>query len=165
MTAKEKIAYIRGLIDGTNTIDENSDVGRIFGAILDVLDKLADDLAETDDRVDAIDADLSEVEDWVDGADEDIDELFMVLEDEGAFDDEFDDDFDDGFDDDFGDDDDDFENLYECTCHKCGKVVYFDEDDVDDEDFSVRCPHCGEKIVNAYSNDEDDDDEEEDEED
>lgn len=68
MTILEKVAYLRGLSEGLG-IDETSKEGRVFKAIIDVLDDISltvtdleDDVAELSDGLDEIDEDLGALE-------------------------------------------------------------------------------------------------------
>jgi DNA-directed RNA polymerase subunit RPC12/RpoP len=124
MTITEKVAYLKGLIEGLG-VDEGTKEGRIIKAIVDVLDDMAltvsdmeDGLSEISEQVDAIDEDLEDLEKDFYG-DEDSDE-----------DDE--------------DDEDDDSDYYEVTCPKCGEKVYLDEELLSDGEMT--CPNCGEKL-------------------
>ena len=79
MTVLEKVAYLRGLAEGLG-IDDNSKEGRMFKAMVDVLDDLAltvtdleDDVAEISDCLDEIDEDLGALEEEFYGDDCDCD--------------------------------------------------------------------------------------------
>jgi len=122
MELKNKVAYLKGLMDGMK-IDENTNEGKLFKAIAEVLDEIAgsvEDLAvEVDEAVeliDAIDQDLGELED-------------DLYEDE----------------DDDEDDDEDFdEEQYECVCPNCGDTIMLNEAIL--ADGSIDCPNCGENL-------------------
>lgn len=116
MTITEKVAHLKGLVEGME-LDASAKETKLFNAIIDILDDLALDLADTQDEqeamadyIDELDFDLGEVEEY-------------LYEDE---DDEFDDDFDGDF--------------VEAECPDCGESFCF-EADADPED--VVCPHCG----------------------
>lgn len=113
-----QLSYLKGLIDGIK-VDPESDYGRIFEGIVNVLDEINDSVdeileyqEELADQVDLIDNDLAAIEEEL--TDED--------------------------DDDF----DDFE-YYEIECPKCGADVCLDEDFFD-SDKPVTCPECGEEF-------------------
>ena len=112
-----QLSYLKGLIDGIK-VDPESDYGRIFEGIINVLD-------EINDSVDDILNYQDELAEQVDLIDDDL----AVLEEELS-DDE--------------DDDEDFE-YYEVDCPKCGAVVCLDEDFFDSEN-AVTCPECGEEF-------------------
>ena len=89
MTNTERVAYIRGLMEGLN-LDENKDEVKVLNAMLDLLDEMASDLAGLDEtvdevagQVDEIDEDLAALEDEIYGEEEDDeeeDELELELE-------------------------------------------------------------------------------------
>jgi len=117
MGISEKVAYIKGLMEGMK-IDTESNEGKLFAAILDVLDDvafeiedLADEIMELGDGMDVISDDLADVEDVI-------------------FDEE--------------DEDDDEEECFATTCPECEEEVFFDETVL--EDGEVVCPNCGAKL-------------------
>ena len=121
MGISEKIAYLKGLMEGMN-VDTESNEGKLFRAIVDVLDEIAlevedltDEVMELGDGLDVISDDLSDVEDIVY--------------------DEWDDDDDDD------DDDDEEEECYATTCPECEEEIFFDDSVL--EDGKVECPNCG----------------------
>lgn len=117
MGISEKVAYIKGLMEGMK-INTESDEGKLLTALLDVLDDvafeiedLADEIMELGDGMDVISDDLADVEDVV-------------------FDEE--------------DEDDDEEECFATTCPECEEEVFFDETVL--EDGEVVCPNCGAKL-------------------
>lgn len=121
MGISEKVAYLKGLMEGLN-IDEQTNEGKLFTAILDVLDEIAleiedltDEVMELGDGLDVVSDDLSDVEDIV-------------------YDDDDDDD----------DDDDEEEECYATTCPECEEEIYFDDTVL--EDGALLCPNCGAKL-------------------
>ena len=90
MGISEKIAYLKGLMEGMN-VDTESNEGKLFAAVVDVLDEIAlevedltDEVMELGDGLDVISDDLSDVEDIVydewdddDDDDEDDEEIFF----------------------------------------------------------------------------------------
>ena len=77
MTVTEKVAYLKGLIEGF-AVDENTKEGKMLKAMMDVLSDLAvsvedleDSISDLTDQVDAIDEDLDALE--TDFYDEDCD--------------------------------------------------------------------------------------------
>jgi len=116
MGISEKVAYLKGLMEGLK-IDENSNEGKMFAAILDVLDEVAfeiedltDEVMELGDGLDVVSDDLEDVEDVV---------------------------YDDY-------DEDDEEDCYATTCPECEEEIYFDDSIL--EDGTVVCPNCGAKL-------------------
>ena len=129
MGISEKIAYLKGLMEGMN-LSADSNEGKLFRAIVDVLDEIAlevedltDEVMELGDGLDVISDDLSDVED--------------VLFDEDDFDDYDDEDEDE----DDEDDEDDEEECYATTCPECEEEIFFDDSVL--EDGKVECPNCG----------------------
>lgn len=126
MTVTERVAYIRGLVEGLG-IDDSTKEGKVINAMVEVLDDIAlttadmeDELAELYAHVDAIDEDLGLLEDD-----------FYEIEDE---------------DDDCCccEDDDCDEDMYEVVCPSCGDSICLNESILDEG--SIDCPNCGEKL-------------------
>lgn len=145
MTITEKVAYLKGLVEGLG-LDEETKEGRIIKEIVEVLDDMAMTVADTENG-------LSEISEQVDAIDEDLEDL------EKDF---------------YGDDDeedDEDEDYYMVTCPKCGEKVYLDDELLSDGEMT--CPNCGGKLEFDFGcdcddecncDDEDDnDDEDEDE--
>ena len=130
MTITEKVAYLKGLIEGLG-LDKTTKEGKIIDAMADILDDLALTVADNCDQIDAIDEDLEALEEYVY---EDFD---------------FDDD---NYDDIFGDSDDDV-GEYEFECPNCHEIVFIDES-VFDEGKEIECPNCGAKLEGFYEEEE-----------
>ena len=120
MGISEKIAYLKGLMEGMN-VDTESNEGKLFAAVVDVLDEIAlevedltDEVMELGDGLDVISDDLSDVEDIV---------------------------YDDEDDDDEDDEEDEEEECYATTCPECEEEIFFDDSVL--EDGKVECPNCG----------------------
>ena len=123
MGISEKIAYLKGLMEGMN-VDTESNEGKLFAAVVDVLDEIAlevedltDEVMELGDGLDVISDDLSDVED--------------IVYDE----------WDDDDDDDEEDEEDEEEECYATTCPECEEEIFFDDSVL--EDGKVECPNCG----------------------
>ena len=120
MGISEKIAYLKGLMEGMN-VDTESNEGKLFAAVVDVLDEIAlevedltDEVMELGDGLDVISDDLSDVEDIVyDEWDED-------------------------------DEEDEEEECYATTCPECEEEIFFDDTML--EDGEIICPNCGAKL-------------------
>jgi len=131
MGVSEKVAYLKGLMEGLK-IDAESDSGKMFKAIIDVLDEVAleiedltDEVMEVGDGLDVVSDDLADIEEMVYDEDED---------------------------------DDEDEPVYMTTCPECEEEIYFDEDYL--EDGVVVCPNCGAKLeFDAEDLNDDEDDE------
>lgn len=140
MTITEKVAYIKGLMEGLE-IDKTTKEGKLFAAIIDTLDDLALTVADQGDQIDAVDEDLDALEEFVY---EDLDP-------------EFDDDYCTG-DCDNCDGCDDFDydpSEYEFECPQCHEVVFIDESAFE-EGKEIECPSCGAKLQGFYEEDGDD---------
>ena len=141
MTITEKVAYLKGLMDGLE-IDKTTKEGKIFAAMADVLEDIALTVADNCDQLDAIDEDLENLEEF-------------VYESE-LFDDE-DEDWDDDDDYCFGDcsecdgcDDFDYDEYeYEIECSNCHEVIFIDGSAFE-EGKTFECPSCG-TILEAYT--------------
>ena len=148
MTISEKSAYLKGLMDGLK-IGTESDEGKMFATIVDLLGDLARKVTDIEDTTIAISDELDEIEEDLDA----IEDFLMELEEEDEeldFDDEdeWDDDEDgeEGFD--FGDEE---TTIYEVQC-ACGNVIDFDEETL--EQGSIVCPECGETLEFTTEDDE-----------
>lgn len=141
MTIKEKVSYLKGLMEGMN-FDVTGDTGKVIKAIVDTLDEMAsevkdicEDIDTLNDYTDEIDHDLGDLEEY-------------VYDDDGCDCDDDDDD-----DDDYSDDDDDDEDVdddvddkdfIEVVCPECGDTVYYDSTLAGKE---IKCPNC-DKMIN-----------------
>ena len=132
MGVSEKVAYLKGLMEGLK-LDADSDNGKLFKAVIDVLDEVAleiedltDEVMEIGDGLDVISDDLADVEELV-------------------------------YEDDFDDEGD--EPVYATTCPECEEEIYFDEDYL--EDGAIVCPNCGARLEFDASDFEDEDEDDE----
>ncbi len=163
MTLTEKVAYLKGLVDGLD-IDAATKEGKIIKAMVDILDDMAltisdleDEVADLDEQVELIDEDLDTLEEDYYSLFDDIDEddcdgdCDSCCECDGDCDDcDCEDDCDDcdcghahgHHDCDCCGDDD--EELYEVECPKCGDLVYIDGEMLDAG--SIACPNCKELL-------------------
>lgn len=117
MTLTERVAYIRGLAEGLG-VDENQKEGRVLLAMLELMDDMAESIAELEDEndglqniIDAMIEDFYDEDDSYDEADDDIDP--------------------------------DTE-LYQVVCPNCGEEIYVDELTLDKG--TIGCPACGEDL-------------------
>ena len=136
MTVTERVAYVKGLAEGME-LDKTSKEGKLFSAIIDVLEDMAYEVSDLGDE-------LGELEEQVDMVDDDLDTLEGIV-----------------YEDDEDEDDDccccgDDDDLYEVVCPSCGDTIYLDEDMLDEGE--MECPNCGEHL--EFDVDEDEDDEE-----
>lgn len=132
MELKEKVAFIKGLMQGMD-FDANTKEGKVISAMVDVLEEMARSVTD-------IDEDVDELYNAVDAMSEDLEDVEDYL-----FDDEDDED----------EDDADDAGMYEITCPQCGEVVCVDEDMLADDDLA--CPNCGTKFEVDFSEDDDTD--------
>ena len=133
MNITEKVAYLKGLVEGLK-LDEKDDTVKVIKAVIEVLDDMALTVADLDDEVELIGAQLDEVDDDL-----------ALLEDD--------------FYDDLGDDEDYGEEMFEVVCPACGETVYFEDSALDDD--YVICPACGEKLEFDFELDDDEGESEE----
>ena len=139
MTTTEKVAYLKGLMEGMK-LDTETNEGKLLSVIADILgdmaedmEDMASDLFDLGEDVDAISDDLSDVEDYL-------------------CDDEDDDDEDEDWDEDDEDEDEDEEPLFfEVTCPACEKTITVDEDVLNLG--SIQCPNCGEMMEFEFDED------------
>lgn len=120
MTITEKVAYLKGLMEGMK-IDPESDQGKLWKAVMDVLADLALSVDELEDYT-------AELTEQVDAIDEDLDAL------ESDFYGEYDDDDCDCCDDEY----------YDITCPNCDEEFCVDEQTL--LEGGVECPNCGEHL-------------------
>lgn len=133
MRISEKVAYIRGLVDGLNPKDD--DTAKIIKAMIDVLEDMADAIEEIDDVVNdldeyigEIDDDLEAVEDYL--CEEDCDDCDECDCCDCCDEDEF----------------------YTIICPKCGEEFCVDEDII--EEGKINCPNCDEELEFDLSDEE-----------
>ena len=131
MTTSEKVAYLKGLAEGMG-VQEDVGQGKLFKVIIDVLEDLALDLADTKDS-------LVDLTDSVEELNEDLAELEDEFYDSpcsccGEDDEDYDED----------EDDEDDLLFYSVECPGCGFKLTVDEDTLDGGSFE--CPECGEVI-------------------
>ena len=118
----EKVAYLDGLMEGLSIHEDK--YAKIFTAIVDTLDLIAEEMADHEDTL----ADL----------DESVEEIFESL-------DEYDDFLYGDEDEDEEEDDFDEDDFFEIVCPSCGETIYFDQDMLDTPDGLI-CPNCNEPI-------------------
>ena len=126
MTVTEKVAYLKGLVEGLD-FDADKKETKVINAVLDVLEDLALAVSDLDDE-------MAVVTEQLDAVDEDLADLEEVFYEEL-------DDCDCDCDDCDCDCDCD-EDMYEVECPNCGELIYFDEEII--LDGKADCPACGE---------------------
>lgn len=154
MTVNEKLAYLKGLMDGLEFEPDTPEkkilslVVEILGDMCEVDDSISDRMDNLEEYISELDSDLGEVEEVLcDRPPEPPFDPRDYLGDLEEFDDddlddleELDDyDEDDDFDDD-DDEDDDEDDTFSVECPECGEEVYFDSSLLDRKE--IRCPSC-----------------------
>lgn len=146
MKLGEKVAFLKGLIEGLE-IDDSSKEGKVILAMADILEEIAvtaedmqDQIDEVVEVVDAIDEDLGEVER----------DFYEVDDDCCCGDEDFG--YDDDDDNECGCADDDDDELYEVVCPSCGDTICLNEGML--EEGSMTCPGCGELLEFDFGDEE-----------
>ena len=160
MTTSEKVAYLKGLAEGMGISGETGQ-GKIFKVIIDVLEDLSLDLADTKDTVVDLTDGLEEINDDLAELEE---EFYDCCSECGGCEDYDDEDEEDEDDEDEDEDyEDEDEVFYNVECPGCGFRLTIGESIL--EDGSFECPECGEVIdfktasVEEVSFDEEDEEE------
>jgi len=114
---KERVSYLKGLVEGMN-IQDSTNEGKLLKAIIDVMDDMA---LAIDDLTEA----QEELSDLVDDIDQDLNEVEkLVYEDEEC----------DGF-------------IDKVQCPNCKEIIEVYDDMIDEDDNTIECPECHEKIA------------------
>lgn len=121
MTATEKVAYIKGLVDGLN-LDADKDEVKVIKAIIELLDDMALTVSDLEEGLDVVSEQVDEI-------DEDLADLETYVYEE---------------DDDCCCDDDCDCDCYEIECPACHEIICVDDEIL--EDGSIDCPNCGELL-------------------
>ena len=139
MSMTEKVAYLRGLLEGMD-LDKDKKEVKIIEAVIDVLDDMAATVSELeegcqgmDDQLDEVDADLGDLEEEFYGCGcEDDDECDCGCDCCGD-------------EDDFDFDEEDMDDCYyEVTCPSCNETICLSEDLI--AEGKIDCPNCGETL-------------------
>ncbi|MBR6429187.1 MAG: hypothetical protein IKS43_05985 [Clostridia bacterium] len=124
---KEKTAYLRGLMDGMKLPDDDNT--KLFRAIADCLDALADEIETESARTDILEGEVEQINDDIDELDE---VLGMLLEEEDE--------------DESADEDSDWEDDFDYfTCPECGEIVPLNDEMLSEESDPI-CPNCNAKL-------------------
>lgn len=131
MSARERIAYLKGLLDGLGPAREEGH-NKIFGAVLDALDALVQEMEEHGEIIEEQKELYEDLADDCALLDEDLDALeraFAEYTGEGMSDED--------------DDMEDFDESYlSVTCPSCGYVFYYQPDEYEEGE-ELQCPSCG----------------------
>lgn len=134
MEIKEKVSYIRGLMEGMN-YDTSTNEGKLIRAIVDALDEMAGEVVD-------LQSDMDTMVDYVDELDYDLGELEEYVYESDDEDDYCDGDCDNCDEDcEYAEDEDD--EFIEIECPKCGEKICFDSSM---EGEKIICPACNETI-------------------
>lgn len=130
MKARERIAYLDGLIEGLSP--QGQEQRRIYEGIIQALKALADEIDEQTEILDEQQDFIEEISDYCEQLEADMTELEETLppgfgEDDGPW--ELGD----------GEDEEDFSSI---TCPECGHVFFFDPGAYEEGD-ALECPGCG----------------------
>ncbi len=118
MTITEKVAFLRGLIEGSE-LKFDDKKGKVFELAIDLIDELATAVSDLDEDVSVLYDDVDDLSEAI----EDIDHVLYHLSDEDEEDEDF---------------------TYEIQCEHCGEKLTVDEDALLSDD--LVCPACGEPI-------------------
>ena len=115
----ERVSYIKGLMDGMN-FDTTTNEGKLFKAIVDVLDDMALSIEDTEETQDQVIETLNEVSESL----EDLEDVVYEDCDCDCCDDE----------------DEPF------CCQECGEELPLEDLDIDENTESIVCPACKTEI-------------------
>lgn len=133
MTITEKVAYVRGLMEGLDLDADKKEV-KVLNAVIELLDDMAATVSELEegyqdmaDQLDEVDADLGDLEEeFYGGCDDDECDCCCGDDDEEDLEDEMDDCY------------------YEVTCPSCQETICLSEDLI--AEGKIDCPNCGETL-------------------
>ena len=133
MTITEKVAYVRGLMEGLDLDADKKEV-KVLNAVIELLDDMAATVSELEegyqdmaDQLDEVDADLGDLEEeFYGGCDDDECDCCCGDDDEEDLEDEMDDCY------------------YEVTCPACQETICLSEDLI--AEGKIDCPNCGETL-------------------
>lgn len=129
MTLTEKVAYLKGLVEGLG-IDETTNQGKVTKAVVEILNDMALSIADLEDST-------SELYEEVEALDEDLGNLEDDFYDDEEYEDEEEDDEDDC--------DCCCDEIYEVECPNCHEEICIDGEILDMG--SIECPNCGENLT------------------
>ena len=138
MTTSEKVAYLKGLMEGMK-FDKESDEGKLLTVIVDILGDIAEDIED-------VESDLFDLSEDVDAISDDLADVEDYLCDEEDWDDE-DEDYEEWDD----EDEDEEPTFFEVTCPACDKTITVDEDVLNLG--AIPCPNCGEMMEFEFDED------------
>ncbi|MBR1660438.1 MAG: hypothetical protein IJ705_08975 [Oscillospiraceae bacterium] len=122
MTSAEKVAYLKGLMEGME-LKRDSGEGKLLSVIADILGDMAEDIED-------LESDLYDLSEDVDAISDDLSDVEDILRDGGDWEDD-------------GEDDGE-PRFYEVTCPACNNTITVDEDVL--ALGRVQCPNCGDMM-------------------
>ncbi len=128
MSLTEKVAFIKGLVEGSE-LNLGTKEQKIFDSLLEIVSDIATAVTEIDEDLSTLYDDVDELYDEVEALGDDVDAIFEEDDEcdcghhHGAHDDAF---------------------MYEVKCDKCGEVICIDEETLLGGD--IECPNCGEPL-------------------
>jgi len=140
MSAREKIAWLRGLLSGLEI--EGKDA-KVYGAVAEALDALATQIEEQNAQIESLRSLYDELEEECEALGDDITALEDIFEEYVNDDDDED------------EDDEDYAASYvSVECPSCSAIFYYEQGENEDDEM-LECPDCGEKfpIDLAFIND------------
>lgn len=132
MSAREKIAYLRGLIEG-QSLSENAGLSKFHEALLAALDALALEIEGVSEEQDDLREYVEQIDEELVDLQTELDDLDEGLAHSAAFEDE----------DGEIDDEEEYESI---CCPSCSKDFFYQPAAYDDDE-DLLCPHCGEPFV------------------
>jgi len=131
--SKERIAYLKGLLDGLRPQDETQ--VKVYAAIVDALEALADEVEMHADELHEQAEMVEELNEFCESLEDDMEEIEKLVSDLGGEIEEEEEE---------GEDEEDFETVYQsAVCPKCGHRFYY-QPELYEEDEPVQCPKCAE---------------------
>lgn len=134
---KEKVSYLRGLFDGLEL--EESSQTKLFSALIDAMDSIADAIDDNEATIDELDECISDIYDSLEEVEED---FYGFLDRLGELEESDDDD----------DDDDEFpfdeDSFIEVQCPHCDDIIYFDQEMLSSKEDLI-CPSCNKNVIPA----------------
>lgn len=134
MNLTDKMAYLRGMVDGMELDLTGTKEGKVLGQLLDVMQEMTAYVVDLQTQVD----ELTEVCDLLDQDLGDLEDVFYDEEDEDDLDDLYD----------YDEEEDEEEDLYEAVCPSCHNVIALSESIL--EEGKIPCPCCGEMLEFDY---------------
>jgi len=117
---KERIAYVRGLLEGSESLEKDPAAKSAWEQLLLVCDELADSVTELHTL-------QHEIEEYVEGVDSDLAELEEEVYGEQAE-----------------------AEYVRTECPTCGEDVWFEQDYLYDDDVEIACPDCGQIVFRSF---------------